>query len=148
MLFLHLMLCISMFRKFLFTANLLLKAALFLLMKNAGTTTVTMTPTALIQHEKPQNYDDPAKWMKWEEDNGCIFKNQNSGSVSSLYNYLSSILPDFFMNTFVKRKQAKRYEDEKSEAAMKNSNTAMLQVDFAENYTCTAQDEVQSAHWK
>ena len=117
-------------------------------MKNAGTATVTMTPTDLIQHEKPQNYDDPAKWMKWEEDNGCIIKNQNSGSVSSLYNYLSSILPDFFMNTFVKRKQAKRYEDEKSEAAMKNSNTAMLQVDFADNYMCTAQDEVQSAHWK
>ena len=24
----------------------------------------------------------------------------------------------------------------------------MLQMDFAESYTCTAQDEVQSAHWK
>ena len=23
-----------------------------------------------------------------------------------------------------------------------------LQMDFAENYACTAQDEVQSAHWK
>ena len=48
----------------------------------------------------------------------------------------------------MKRKQAKSYEDDKSEAAMKNSNTAKLQVDFAENYMCTAQDEVQSAHWK
>ena len=48
----------------------------------------------------------------------------------------------------MRRKQAKSYEDDKSEAAMKNSNTAMLQVDFAENYTCTAQDEVQSAQWK
>ena len=32
----------------------------------------------------------------------------------------------------MRRKQAKSYEDDKSEAAMKNSNTAMLQVDFAE----------------
>ena len=31
---------------------------------------------------------------------------------------------------------------------MKNSNTVMIQVDFAENYTCAAQDEVQSAHQK
>ena len=37
--------------------------------------------------------------------------------------------------TFVKRKQAKSYKGDKSEAAMKNSNTAMLQVDFTENYT-------------
>ena len=48
----------------------------------------------------------------------------------------------------MKRKQAKSYEDDKSEAAIKNSNTAMLQVDFAENYTCIAQDKVQSTHWK
>ena len=52
MLFFHLILCISMFQKFVFTANLLLKAALFLLMKNAGTATVTTTPAALIQHMK------------------------------------------------------------------------------------------------
>ena len=48
----------------------------------------------------------------------------------------------------MKRKQAKSYEEDKQEALMKNSNTVMIQVDFAENYTCTAQDEVQSAHWK
>ena len=45
----------------------------------------------------------------------------------------------------MRRKQAKSYEDDKSEVAMKNSNTAMLQVDFAENF---AEDEVQSALWK
>ena len=61
---------------------------------------------------------------------------------------MSSILPDFFIHTSVKRIQAKGYEDDKSEAAMKNSDTAMLQVDFAENYTCTPQDEVQSAQSK
>ena len=86
--------------------------------------------------------------MKWEEVNGHIIQNKKSGSVGSLYNYLNSILPDFFIHTFVIRKQAKSYEDDKSGADMKNSNTAMLQVDFAENYMSTAQDEIQSAHWK
>ena len=61
---------------------------------------------------------------------------------------MSSILPDFFIHTSAKRIQATGYEDDKSEAAMKNSDTAMLHVDFAENYTCTPQDEVQSAQWK
>ena len=28
-----------------------------------------------------------------------------------------------------------------------NSNVAVLQLDFAKNYCCIAQDEVQSAHW-
>ena len=27
-------------------------------------------------YEKPQNPDDPAKWMKWEEVNGCVIKNK------------------------------------------------------------------------
>ena len=27
-------------------------------------------------YEKPQNSDDPAKWMKWEEVNGRIIKNK------------------------------------------------------------------------
>ena len=96
-------------------------------------------------YEKPQNSDDPAKWMKWEEVNGRIIKNKKSGSVGSLYNYLGSI---FFHTYICEKKTSKSYEDDKSEAAMKNSNTAMLQVDFAENYMSTVQDEVQSEHWK
>ena len=86
--------------------------------------------------------------MKWEEVNGHIIKNKKGGSAGSLYNYFSSILPDFFKHTFVKRKQAKSYEHDKSEATMKYASIAMLQVDFAENYMGTAQDEVQSAHSK
>ena len=139
-----------MFRKFLFTANLgksegcLVSSDEKCWYSNCDNDTCSFDST----YEKPQNSDDPAKWMKWEEANSRIIKNKKSGSVGSLYNYLSSILPDFFIHTFVKRKQARSYEDDKSDATMKNSNTAMLQVDFAENYTCTAQDEVQSAHWR
>ena len=86
--------------------------------------------------------------MKWEEVNGKIIKNQKSGTVGSLYSYMCTIFLDFFIHSFVKRKQAKSYEEDKQEALMKNSNTVMIQVDFAENCTCASQDEVQSAHWK
>ena len=48
----------------------------------------------------------------------------------------------------MKKKQAKSYEKDKLEDLMKNSNTVIIKLDFAENYICAAQDEVQSAHWK
>ena len=86
--------------------------------------------------------------MKWEEVNGRIIKNQKSGNVGSLYSYLCKIFPDFLIHSLLKRKQAKSYEEDKQEALMKKSNTVMIQVDFAENFICAAQDEVQSAHWK
>ena len=65
-------------------------------------------------------------------------------ALGNLYSYLCTIFPDLFIHLFVKRKPEKSYEED----LMKNSNTVMIQVDFAENYTCTAQDEVQSAHRK
>ena len=65
-------------------------------------------------------------------------------ALGNLYSYLCTIFPDLFIHLFVKRKPEKSYEED----LMKNSNTVMIQVDFAENYTCAAQDEVQSAHRK
>ena len=62
--------------------------------------------------------------MKWEEVNGRIIKNQKSGT-GNLYSYLCTIFPDFFIHSFVKRRQAKSYEEDKKEALMKNSNTVM-----------------------
>ena len=62
--------------------------------------------------------------MKWEEVNGRIIKNQKSGTGSH-YSYLCTIFPDFFIHSFVKRRQAKSYEEDKKEALMKNSNTVM-----------------------
>ena len=43
--------------------------------------------------------------------------------------------------------QAKQYEEDKKTAACPMSQTAVVQMDFSENYTCVAQDEIQSAHW-
>lgn len=43
----------------------------------------------------------------------------------------------------IKRQQSKNYE----EHANTHKEKAVVQVDFAENYTCRCQDEVQTAHW-
>ena len=61
---------------------------------------------------------------------------------------MCNILPPFLTHCFIKRTQAESYEKDKAYSLSEQSDTSMLQVDFAENYTCLAQDEVQSAHWK
>ena len=77
-------------------------------------------------YPEPKNCKEPAKWVKWEEVNGRYIKNEKSGIVEDLYIYLYNILPEFFNHSFVKRKQAKSYEEDKIEAFMENSDTLML----------------------
>ena len=43
--------------------------------------------------------------------------------------------------------QSKAYNIDRENASKEASNTAMVQMDFAENFTCNYQDEVASAHW-
>ena len=60
------------------------------------------------------------------------------GTVEALHS-LQSKMPSFLEHVFVKRKQAEFFE----------KGTAQMQpdeADFAENYICQHQDEVQAAH--
>jgi hypothetical protein len=52
--------------------------------------------------------------------------------------------PKFLRHHYVKRRQSAFYHGVK---ALATSVKVLLQVDFAENYTCEQQDEVQAAHW-
>jgi len=56
-------------------------------------------------------------------------------------------MPKFLQHCFIKKKQAQGYEADKDLASQPPSSTAVLQIDFAENYTGVSQDEVQSANW-
>lgn len=87
------------------------------------------------------------KWMQWKEVNGHLAKCEVEGKVQDLYDYISSKAPKFLTHSFIKRKQAAKYETDKLEASANDSDVAVLQMDFAENYTCEAQDKVQAAHW-
>jgi len=85
--------------------------------------------------------------MKWEEQNGRLVKNEVKGTVKNLYDYVVSMSQKFFRHCYIKRMQAKQYEEDKKNATLVTSHTAVVQMDFSENYTCISQDEIQSAHW-
>ena len=91
--------------------------------------------------------DSRTTWMRWQENNGRMAKVQETGTVEYLYEYIRSMSPKFLQHSHIKRLQAKQYEEDKKLASTINSKVAVLQMDFAENYTCTAQDQIQSAHW-
>ena len=86
------------------------------------------------------------EWFKWEEKNGCIENLEQTGALDSLYNYIASAMAKLLKHCFINRKQTESYQLDKEEAQSLDSNTMTLQTDFAKNYACTAQDEVQSAH--
>jgi hypothetical protein len=88
----------------------------------------------------------PAKWMKWQEANGRLAKLENTGRVQDLYDHICS-MSKFLAHCHIKRLQSKQYELDKELASLQDSDIAVLQMDFAENYACIAQDEIQSAHW-
>ena len=128
-------------------ARILPKPVLCLLKaKIAGTDAVMKIVVSIFFYPEPENIEQHASWKKWEEVNGRVIKNSKSGLAEDLYRYLAEIVPPFLIHCFVKRKFLS-YEEDKLEALMEQSKT-MLQIDFAENFTCLAQDEVQSTHWK
>ena len=51
-------------------------------------------------------------------------------------------MPIVFKHCFINRKHTESYQLDKEEAQSFDSNTVTLQIDLAENYACTAQDEV------
>jgi hypothetical protein len=94
--------------------------------------------------------DQPITYLKWlEGDDGYLMKDViQSASVRNALQNLEDSLPQFLWHSFVKNEQQTAYQDQKAESQEVDSQTAMLQVDFAENYTALFQDEVQSAHWR
>lgn len=69
------------------------------------------------------------------------------GPLENLLAHFKKILPEFLKHSYIKRNQAESFEKDNEEVKRSNGKVATLQVDFAESYTCEAQDEVQSAHW-
>lgn len=66
------------------------------------------------------------------------------GTVEGALNCLQGQIPCFLEHVFIKRKQSTFFEDC---MAQLKADEALIQVDFAENYTCQYQNEIQAAHW-
>ncbi|XP_048590135.1 uncharacterized protein LOC125573598 [Nematostella vectensis] len=66
------------------------------------------------------------------------------GTVSDVLASLDRKLPFFLQHVFIKRSQSEYFEGKLDNVG---PDEAVIQVDFAENYSCKFQDEIQSAHW-
>lgn len=98
--------------------------------------------------DRVPSIDDELKWYQWVFDDNYLVKRQVVGTVRTALEHVQSQLPKFLWHVFIKDKQSSAYESDKDMAKQPDSTSCMLQMDFAENYTATFQDEIQSAHWK
>ena len=64
-----------------------------------------------------------------------------------LYSSLVTMIRTFLPHHYIKHCQSKFYNEQKKQVT-RDSSTAMLQIDFTEDYTTIWQDEIQSAHWQ
>lgn len=86
----------------------------------------------------------PAKKNKPRKVCKKMKKVYKEGTIKDVFISLRSKMPNFLEHVFVKRKQSNYFEERKSNL---QQGEAVVQVDFAENYSCKNQDEIQSAHW-
>ena len=71
-------------------------------------------------------------------------KISKEGTIGDAVESLQGKLPSFVEHVFIKRQQSTFFEER---LAKLGPSEAVIQVDFAENYTCKYQDEPRSAHW-
>lgn len=94
--------------------------------------------------------DAPAQ-VKWEiwKDEGKLIKATEEGTSHDLAEYIATNTPQFLKHSYIKRSQAGSYQEQREKASSSsfNKKSALMQVDFSENFTCIAQDEIQSFHW-
>lgn len=105
--------------------------------------------------ERASSPDNLIAWYQWERveqvvngKKGKSIKKMEKvcceGKVIDAIGALEDKMPSFLEHVFIKREQARYFEEKKEHLLEKE---ALVQVDFAENYMCKHQDEIQTAHW-
>lgn len=93
----------------------------------------------------------PVTWMFWRKNDTSkrIEKYEEVGTLEDLLRHITELSPQFLRHSYVKREQSDTFNKFDHPRASNNqfNEEAMLQIDFAENFVCVGQDEVQSAHW-
>ncbi|XP_063222995.1 uncharacterized protein LOC134531238 [Bacillus rossius redtenbacheri] len=84
-------------------------------------------------------------WKKWgKSEDGSLKVLKNISTLAVVVQEMNDTLKSFKKHTYVKS-QLFEYFDKKKQNLGKCE--AVIQVDYAENYSHTPQDEIQSAHW-
>lgn len=83
------------------------------------------------------------QWHQWvKSESTRYFKETNDVCVAELTDNVMENFPGFKKHVRIKRIQAVAFQSD-----IKESDTIVLQVDFAMNYSCEWQNEIQSALW-
>lgn len=88
--------------------------------------------------------DDTVKWKHWRVIDNRMILSYSEESTKELISEIESQLPAFKLHSFIKRTQQNHFESTKTNLL---PGEVVLQIDFAENYRLTSQNEVQSAHF-
>lgn len=88
------------------------------------------------------------KWIVWKKDESAsrYIKSLIRRSTEVLIQHFVEIVDKFLIHSYIKRAQSNSFEIDRKGVDV-NGIIALLQMDFAENFTCFSQDEIQSAHW-
>ena len=97
-----------------------------------------------IEEFAPQSNSATTHYYQWMSTNSRIEKVAMTDTVDAIFGELQKQLGTFLVHNLVKRRQAASFDALKSSC---NGKSIVLQVDFSENATITAQKEVQAAHW-
>lgn len=94
----------------------------------------------------PLKYDESLEliFKQWATINGRVEIISLEKSIEMIISTLENQLPFFKKHIFIKNSQQKYFDLKRSTVGEKE---IILQMDFAENFSITAQDEIQSAHW-
>lgn len=83
-------------------------------------------------------------WREWSKCNGQLQVQENIATLEDIVIKVNASLPHFKTHTFVRDEQLKYFDNLKQNLDV---GDAVIQVDFAENYSIISQDEIQTAHW-
>ncbi|CAF4064309.1 unnamed protein product [Rotaria sordida] len=94
---------------------------------------------------KEVNEDDDVTWMIWERNEKRTELQRHTTSITTLLEKLDSLWSKFLIHNFYTIEQREYIKKIKSESSEKG--TAVVQLDFAENFTLLSQAAVQSSYW-
>ncbi|XP_063222151.1 uncharacterized protein LOC134530834 isoform X1 [Bacillus rossius redtenbacheri] len=86
--------------------------------------------------EPHSDFSREVKWNKWIKTEGQLVVEKVSSSLQNLVTQLNTYIPNFKKHVFVKCEQARYFEDKKNNL---RKGEAVMQVDFAENYSIISQ---------
>lgn len=96
-------------------------------------------------------FDKTVSWIEWTKNkvSNRVEKKEKDGKISALIAHVDALSPHFLKHSYIKREQSDVFNlyDLPRASDTEFALEALIQVDFAENFVCEQQDEVQTAHW-